>query len=142
LPCKRKLLKRAIKLDVKDSITTSALRAPIVTRGGEREEARAFVAQGYGASAAAAIAFRRRTRRRENWGLKWGLKVPRYLPYTTSWAGALAEVRHRACHEGWCYPHVQAIIVSIDQYAEAALGNRGYFLNRPYGIGSSKGDVP
>jgi hypothetical protein len=57
------------------------------------------------------------------------------------WIKALAEVRHRACHEGWCYHHVQAIIVSIDQNAEAALGNRGYFLNRPYGIGG-KGDVP
>jgi hypothetical protein len=59
------------------------------------------------------------------------------------WIRALAEVRRLAPHEGWCYQHVQAIIVSIDQYAESALGNRGYFLNRPYGIGgSSKGDVP
>ena len=41
------------------------------------------------------------------------------------------------------YHHVQAIIVSIDQYAESALGNREYFLNRPYGIGGSrKGNVP
>jgi hypothetical protein len=37
--------------------------------------------------------------------------------------------------EGYCYPHVQAIIVAIDQYAEAALGNRDYLLNRPYRIG-------
>ena len=46
--------------------------------------------------------------------------------------------------EGWCYPHVQAITVSIDQYAEAALGNRDYFLNKPYSIGGSRksGDVP
>ncbi|WP_063799905.1 hypothetical protein [Bradyrhizobium jicamae] len=29
--------------------------------------------------------------------------------------------------------HVQAIIVAIDQYAEKALGNREYFLNKPYG---------
>jgi hypothetical protein len=58
------------------------------------------------------------------------------------WIKALAEVRHGACHEGWCYHHVQAIIVSIDQYAEAALGNRGYFLNPPYGIGGGKGHVP
>jgi hypothetical protein len=43
------------------------------------------------------------------------------------WIKALAEVRMLACREGWCYPHVQAIIVSIDQYAESALGNRGYF---------------
>jgi len=38
---------------------------------------------------------------------------------------------------------VQAIIVAIDQYAEAALGNRGYFLNKPYGVGGGRsGDVP
>jgi hypothetical protein len=30
------------------------------------------------------------------------------------------------------------MIVSIDQYAEAALGNRSYFLNKAYGIGGSK----
>jgi hypothetical protein len=59
------------------------------------------------------------------------------------WIKALAEVRVLACREGWCYHHVQAIIVSIDQYAESALGNRDYFLNRPHGIGGSKkGDVP
>jgi hypothetical protein len=38
------------------------------------------------------------------------------------WIKALAEVRHLATREGWCYPHVQAIIVAIDQYAEAATG--------------------
>jgi hypothetical protein len=47
-----------------------------------------------------------------------------------------AEVRHRASREGYCHAHVQAIIVSIDQYAETALGDREYFLNKPYGIGS------
>jgi hypothetical protein len=58
------------------------------------------------------------------------------------WIKALAEVRRLACHEGWRYHHVQAIIVSIDQYAESSLGNREYLLNRPYGIGGSKkGDV-
>jgi hypothetical protein len=31
--------------------------------------------------------------------------------------------------------HVQAIIVAVDQYAEKALGNRDYFLNKPYGVG-------
>jgi hypothetical protein len=51
------------------------------------------------------------------------------------WIKALAEVRHLACREGWCYHHVQAIIVSIDQYAESALGNRDFG-------GSRKGDVP
>ena len=48
--------------------------------------------------------------------------------------------RIRATREGWCYLHVQAIIVAIDQYAEAALGNRSYFLNKPYGIGDSRKD--
>ena len=56
------------------------------------------------------------------------------------WIKALAEVRHRASRESWCYHHVQAIIVSIDQYAEKALGNREFFLNRPYGIGGGKND--
>lgn len=47
----------------------------------------------------------------------------------------LAEVRKIGVHEGWCYHHVQAIILAIDQYAEAATGNREFFWNRPYGIG-------
>ena len=72
--------------------------------------------------------------------IKW------YDPNATDnppWVKALAEVRRLAPREGWCYHHVQAIIVSIDQYAESALGNREYFLNRPYGIGGNrKGDVP
>jgi hypothetical protein len=59
------------------------------------------------------------------------------------WIKALAEVRRLAPREGWCYQHVQAIIVSIDQYAEKALGNRDYFLNKPYGVGRRKNeDVP
>jgi hypothetical protein len=31
---------------------------------------------------------------------------------------ALEDVRRKATREGWCYHHVQAIIVSIDQYAK------------------------
>jgi hypothetical protein len=59
------------------------------------------------------------------------------------WIKALAEVRRLATREGWRYHHVQAIIVSIDQYAESALGNRDFFLNKPHSIGGSrKGDVP
>jgi hypothetical protein len=54
------------------------------------------------------------------------------------WIDALAELRQRATREGYCYQHVQAITVAIDQYAEKALGNREYFLNKPYGIGGSK----
>jgi hypothetical protein len=60
-----------------------------------------------------------------------------------AWLKALAEVRHLAPREGWCYQHVQAITVAIDQYAEAALGNRDFFLNKPYGIGGTKrNDAP
>jgi hypothetical protein len=34
--------------------------------------------------------------------------------------------------------------VAIDQYAEAALGNREFFLNKPYGIGGgrTKDNIP
>jgi hypothetical protein len=49
-------------------------------------------------------------------------------------------VRFLASREGYRYAHEQAIIVAIDQYAEAALGNRDFFLNRPHGIGG-KGDA-
>jgi hypothetical protein len=55
-----------------------------------------------------------------------------------AWIKALAEVRHLATREGWRYHHVQAIIVAIDQYAESALGNREFFLNKPYNIGGSR----
>jgi hypothetical protein len=51
---------------------------------------------------------------------------------------ALAEVRQLATREGWCYQHVQAITVAIDQYAEKALGNRDYFHNKPYSIGGKR----
>jgi hypothetical protein len=37
-------------------------------------------------------------------------------------------------------PSIQAIIVAIDQYAEAALGKREFFLNKPYGIGGRARD--
>lgn len=46
------------------------------------------------------------------------------------WLKALEDVRRKATREGWCYRHVQAIIVAIDQYAEAATGNREYFLEQ------------
>jgi hypothetical protein len=57
-----------------------------------------------------------------------------------AWIKALAEVRRLAPREGWCYQHVQAITVAIDQYAEKALGNRDYFLNKPYSIGGGRSD--
>ena len=60
------------------------------------------------------------------------------------WISALAELRQLATREGYCFPHVQALTVAIDQYAEKALGNRGFFLSKPYGIGGSRkaGDLP
>jgi hypothetical protein len=33
---------------------------------------------------------------------------------------------------------VQAIVVAIDQYAEAATGNRDFFLNKPPGLRRSE----
>jgi hypothetical protein len=45
------------------------------------------------------------------------------------------ELRQRATRESHCAQHVQAITIAIDQYAEEALGNRDYFLNKPYGVG-------
>jgi len=51
------------------------------------------------------------------------------------WVKALAEVRMQATRERWCYPHVQAIIVAIDQYAEAATGNCAFFFSKPQRIG-------
>ena len=48
---------------------------------------------------------------------------------------ALAELRQRATRVGHCFQHVLGITVAIDQYAEKALGNRDYFLNKPYGVG-------
>jgi hypothetical protein len=54
---------------------------------------------------------------------------------STPWIDALAELRIRATREGYCAQHVQAITIAIDQYAERALGNRDYFLNKPYGVG-------
>jgi hypothetical protein len=49
-----------------------------------------------------------------------------------------------ATREGWRYQHIQAIIVAIDQYAEAATGNRDFFLNKPPGaVGTPmRSDVP
>jgi hypothetical protein len=41
--------------------------------------------------------------------LKWYDEKDDHPP----WIKALAEVRSRATREGWCYPHVQAIIVAI-----------------------------
>jgi hypothetical protein len=50
---------------------------------------------------------------------------------------SLDEAQRLLTREGWCYHHVQAILVAIDQYAEAT-GNREYFLNKPHSIGGSQ----
>jgi hypothetical protein len=44
----------------------------------------------------------------------------------------------------WCYHHVQAILLAIDQYAEVATGNREFFWNKPGMIptGRRNSDVP
>jgi hypothetical protein len=47
---------------------------------------------------------------------------------------ALDEVRRLSTRESWCIFHVQAIQVAIDQYAEAALGNRDFFLNKLFAV--------
>jgi hypothetical protein len=72
---------------------------------------------------------------------------PKYFsdePDPSAWLKVLAEVRRMAPRQGHCFLHVQAIIVAIDQYAEAATGNRHYFLDKPHSIGGSRrsGDVP
>jgi hypothetical protein len=66
--------------------------------------------------------------------LRWFDDEPELSPFLK----ALEDVRRKATREGWCYMHVQAIIVAIDQYAEAATGNREYFLNKPVSIGQSR----
>jgi hypothetical protein len=48
---------------------------------------------------------------------------------------SLEKTRRLSTREGWCRAHVEAIQVAIDQYAEAALGNREFFLNKPHSIG-------
>jgi hypothetical protein len=57
---------------------------------------------------------------------------------TDPWLKSLNETRRLAAQQGWCYQHVQALIVAIDQYAEAAMDNRSYFLDRPQSIGGSR----
>ena len=65
-------------------------------------------------------------------------------PNPSSFLKALEVARRLATREGWRYQHVQAIIVAIDQYAEAATGNREFFLNKPHSIGSGtkSGNIP
>jgi hypothetical protein len=58
------------------------------------------------------------------------------------WIKALADVRRMGTREGYCFEHVQAIMLTIDQYAETALGNRQFFFNKPHGIGGENDKIP
>ena len=49
------------------------------------------------------------------------------------WIKALAEVRHLAPREGWCYQHVQAIIVDTPKRRSAT---ENPFLIKPHGKAS------
>ena len=44
--------------------------------------------------------------------------------------------------EGYCFQPVQAIMLSIDQYAEGALGNREYLVNKPHSIDGINDKIP
>jgi hypothetical protein len=66
--------------------------------------------------------------------LKWFRDETNHPPVLKS----LDETRRLRTREGWCDRCVQAILVAIDQYAEAATGNREYFLNKPHSFGGSR----
>ena len=51
---------------------------------------------------------------------------------------SLDQTRRLSTREGWCRAHIEAIQVAIDQYAEAAFGNREFFLNKPHSIGPTQ----
>ena len=53
------------------------------------------------------------------------LHAARGCPYPN----AKEPPRHHATREGYCYRHVQAIMVCIDPYTEAA-GDHDYLVNR------------
>ena len=71
---------------------------------------------------------------------RWFSEEPNLSPFLT----ALHDVRRMCTQQGWCRAHAEAIMVAIDQYAEAATGNREYFLNKPGMIptGRRNSDVP
>jgi hypothetical protein len=57
---------------------------------------------------------------------------------------SLAETRRHAALQGWCYQHVQAIIVAIDQYAEArgaTLGNPSLHVARKSAVEAVKAEA-
>jgi hypothetical protein len=50
----------------------------------------------------------------------------------TPWMTALYTTRKLATREGYCWQHVQTIMLCIDQYAESVTGNREYFWQKPH----------
>jgi len=43
--------------------------------------------------------------------------------------------------EGHSFERVRAIMLTIDRYAEADLGNRQFFLNKPRGVGGKNDEI-
>jgi hypothetical protein len=53
-------------------------------------------------------------------------------PNVTPFLKALNALRQEASRQGRFPEHVATIIAMVDQYAEAAMGNRHYFCDQPY----------
>lgn len=53
-------------------------------------------------------------------------------PNVTPFLQALDALRRTASRQGHLPEHVATIVAMIDQYAEAALGDRHYFCEQPY----------
>jgi hypothetical protein len=67
-----------------------------------------------------------------HWRMNWATKL-------VAAGETLAGVRRSGPREGWCYRHIQAIMLSIDRYAESASGIREFLWNRPHTIGPQQG---
>jgi hypothetical protein len=57
--------------------------------------------------------------------------VRRFDPDTTPFLRALDTLRRVTTRQGEHREHVTTIIATIDQYAEAAVGDRLYFCDQP-----------
>jgi hypothetical protein len=53
-------------------------------------------------------------------------------PNLTPFLRALNTLRQEASRQGQFSEHVATIIAMVDQYAEAAMGDRHYFCDQPY----------
>jgi hypothetical protein len=96
-----------------------------------------------GAGAAGQISRQRKSHQRAD-RAAFPVKYVWYDPNADNppWIKALADVRRMGTLEGYCFHHVQTIMLAIDQYAESALGNREYFLNKPHSIGGINDKIP